>query len=63
MMKTIVSLQPLRQIIRDEHNLADIEQQLSLEQDASHQAFQAFSRVLQEVTDMVNFYVSLLYLL
>ena len=53
----------LRQIIWDEHYLADIEQQLSFEQDTNHQVFQAFSRVLQEVMDMVNFYVSLLYLL
>lgn len=50
----------LRQIIRDERNLADIEQQLSSEQRANHQVFQAFSRVLQEATDMVNFYAALL---
>src|SRR5690242_18845252 len=37
----------LRQINRDEHNLADIERQLSFEQRTNHQAFESFSRVLQ----------------
>jgi len=46
----------LRQIIRDEHNLADIEQQLSYEQSTNEQTFQAFSRVLQVVIDMVSLY-------
>ena len=46
----------LRQIIQDEHNLADIEQQLSYEQSTNEQTFQAFSRVLQVVIDMVNLY-------
>jgi hypothetical protein len=45
----------LQQIIRDEHNLADIEQQLSFEQSTNHQTFQAFSHILEVVTDMVNF--------
>lgn len=43
----------LRQIIRDEHNLADIEQQLASEQRNNHQVFEAFSHVIREVTDMV----------
>ena len=45
----------LRQILRDELNLADIEQQLILEQKFNHQVFEAFCHIIQEVTNMVRF--------
>jgi hypothetical protein len=44
----------LRQIIRDDHNLNDIEKPLVFEQVVNHQVFKAFCRVIQEVTDMVR---------
>lgn len=44
----------LRQIIREEHSLVDIEQQLVDEQKVNHQTFAAFSNVIQEATDLVR---------
>lgn len=44
----------LRQIIREEHSLVDIEQQLVDEQKVNHQTFAAFSDVTQEATDLVR---------
>ena len=44
----------LRQIIRKEHSLVDIEQQLVDEQKVNHQTFAAFSNVIQEATDLVR---------
>jgi len=43
----------LQQIVRGEHSLADIEQQLVSEQKVNHQVFEAFYNVIREVTDMV----------
>jgi hypothetical protein len=45
----------LRQIVRNEHSLADIEQQLVSEQKFNHQVFESFCNVIQEATNMVNF--------
>ena len=45
----------LRQIVRDEHSLVDIEQRLVSEQKVNHQVFEAFCRVIREATDMVKF--------
>jgi hypothetical protein len=44
----------LRQIVRNELDLVDIEQQLTLEQKTNHQVFEALYRIIQEVTDMVR---------
>jgi len=44
----------LRQIVRGEHNLADIEQRLISEQKVNHQVFEAFCNVIREATDMVR---------
>ena len=45
----------LRQIVRNDHNLADIEQQLVSKQNVNHQVFESFCSVVQEATNMVNF--------
>lgn len=45
----------LRQIVRDELNLVDVEQQLTLEQKSNHQVFAALYRIIQEVVEMVRF--------
>lgn len=45
----------LRQIVRNEHSLSDIEQQLVSEQKVNHQTFEAFCNVIREATDMVRF--------
>jgi len=44
----------LRQIVRGEHSLADIENQLVSEQKDNHQVFEAFCNVIREATDMVR---------
>jgi len=44
----------LQQIVRGEHNLADIEQRLISEQKVNHQVFEAFCNVIREATDMVR---------
>jgi hypothetical protein len=46
----------LRQIIRNEHRLADIEQLLVSEQKFNYQIFESFCNIIQEVTNMVNLY-------
>ena len=44
----------LRQLVREEHSLVDIEQQLVDEQRVNHETFAAFSNVIQEATDLVR---------
>jgi len=46
----------LRQIIRNELSLTDIEQQLVPEQKFNHQIFESFYNIIQEATNMVNLY-------
>jgi hypothetical protein len=45
----------LCQILRDEHNLEDIEQQLLSEQRVNHETFAAFCDVVREATEMVRY--------
>ena len=45
----------LRQIIRDEYSLADIEQRLVSEQHFNHRIFEAFCGVIEKVTKMVSY--------
>src|SRR6185369_15758216 len=44
----------LRQLVREEHSLVDIEQRLIDEQRVNHKTFAAFSNVIQEATDLVR---------
>ena len=44
----------LRQLVREEHSLVDIEQQLIDKQRVNHETFAAFSNVIQEATDLVR---------
>ena len=45
----------LRQIVRNDLSLANIEHQLVFEQEVNHEVFESFYSVIQEATNMVNF--------
>ncbi|CAG8458472.1 10154_t:CDS:10 [Ambispora leptoticha] len=43
----------LRQIVRGEHSITDIEQQLLSEQKVNHQVFETFCDIIRDATDMI----------